>query len=355
MAFKKYSSIILVNVIVFLFFCVILEAFLRMINLGYGSAPLLDDPVYHHVYTKNYSFTVHDPEGEYGGHIAYYGNNGFRVNDKKIGYAKGNKGKVNSLCAVIGDSFVVGAQVPWEETFIGRLNDYQNEVEYLNYGSTSYAPSLYYLILKNKVLTSTPMPDKVIVLLYSNDLGDDEKYLSEAVFDENNELVGINGGKPDRFISLLRKSYLIRLVRKTQLTFQYLLFSNKKTLTVKIGKYLESSPKITGSRSEPYLLKMKDLCRQKGVSFYLTAVPSKYKCLTNDRAYVSFGDRVKSWSALHNINFIDLESNFLAKTEEEKEELFFDLDIHFTSKGHQVTAEILGEYFDKNHMIVHAN
>jgi len=40
---------------------VIVEIMLRILGIGYGNAPLINDPVFHHIHPKSYSFKSHDP------------------------------------------------------------------------------------------------------------------------------------------------------------------------------------------------------------------------------------------------------------------------------------------------------
>ena len=46
-----------------LFVLLISEILFRMLDIGYGNAPLEQSKEYHHAHPKNYSFLMHQPKG----------------------------------------------------------------------------------------------------------------------------------------------------------------------------------------------------------------------------------------------------------------------------------------------------
>ena len=54
---------------------IVMEIILRILNIGFGNAPLESHEIFHHVHPSNYRFISHTPTGEYGGHEIYYDQN----------------------------------------------------------------------------------------------------------------------------------------------------------------------------------------------------------------------------------------------------------------------------------------
>lgn len=191
---------------------IIAEIILRVIGLGYGNAPLIRSSVYHHVHPSNYEFFMHDPyNNEYGGFNVYYDDLGFRVNNKASKTIKLSTEK-NSII-FLGDSFTEGNQVPYDQTFVALVGLKQH-VSFINMGVSGYSP------LINKLLVENILPKfkgkTVILQAFSNDPREDDLLLDKAIF-ENDRLTKIDGGKDNIFINFARKSYFLRLLRKSQL------------------------------------------------------------------------------------------------------------------------------------------
>ena len=55
---------------------VFFEVVLRVLDIGYGNAPLVSNSKLHHSHPVDYKFRSHNPTNEYGGHIVYYDENG---------------------------------------------------------------------------------------------------------------------------------------------------------------------------------------------------------------------------------------------------------------------------------------
>lgn len=88
---------------------------------------------------------------------------------------------------VLGDSPVIGIEVPGEDTFPNRLEQLLNEnkpggYEVLNAGMQGYSPILYYLFLKEKGLQLDP--DMVLVNISVTDATDDYDHAKRAEFDD---------------------------------------------------------------------------------------------------------------------------------------------------------------------------
>lgn len=338
----KIVKLILGNLVVLIVLLGLVEIGLRVLGIGYGSNPHIRHPIYHHVNPPNYYFTVHDPIGEeFGGHSVYYNTEGRRINPQHIE----SQGKEKTI-AFLGDSFVKAAEVPFQKSFFGILQKKLSNIEFINYGVSSYSPVLYYLQTKNIILKNQPLPDQAFILLYSNDVLDDSLYLNNAKYNDLGKLIAIDGGKSNIFVQVLRKSYLIRLMRRMQLKLKFILEKRKNQSNDNrvIGGYLEQVPSFTGSPSAIYTKKTIELLEDEGIETWLMVVPSKYAHYNKDFLGEELSEQVQEWAKKYQFNFINLHLPFEKSTLVLDEKLFYKVDVHFNEKGHQLVADIIRPY-----------
>lgn len=335
--FPRIIHIIGVNILVFLGFFILTEIILRIMGIGYGSAPHNPDPIYHHVNPKSYEFTVHDPNNEFGGHNVYYDQFGHRYNPIKN---RTEKSKTRWL--FLGDSFTASTATKYEDSFVGIIEMKNQNVQVINFGTSSYSPVLYYLLIKNEILSWQNFPSLICIQLYSNDIRDDKNYLKQANFNDDGELIGIDGRKSNWYIQLLRKSYFIRLIRKSQLTLQFLMQDHSGENVNIVGNYVEDMPRLKNTFSEYYLIEISKLLKTSNIKFILTAIPSKYQCVKkNFKGTIIFSDQVKNWSKENNIEFVDATKAFKEHVLSEKPLPFYKNDIHLNELGNELMANEL--------------
>lgn len=311
----------------------IIEILFRVFDIGYGNAPLERSKFYHHAHPKNYSFMIHQPKGEYGGHKIFYDEKGYRVsnsNDSSFLY-KDNK---NSI-VFIGDSYTEANQVPYEDTFVKKVSNYFN-INELNLGVSSYSPLIYLLQTKREIINLES--NLVVLQIFRNDFSDDAKYLKKAIY-KKEQLIRIDGGNRNNFISLMRKSYLLRFLRKSQLLIKELL---KKDIS-NIKK--ESLIFYNDSVSDEYLKKTSDLINEIKIQLnkankelFVFMIPSKglsqiQECCEKDTVY----KRLKHEMEKRDIIFLDISEYFSRYPKQI--DLFFPIDIHLTTMGHDVLSK----------------
>jgi hypothetical protein len=339
----KLLKILLGNLLVLSILLIVVEIVLQIANIGgYGSAPLNPDPVLHHVHPSDYQFISYSSVGDFDPIEISYDEDGLirapYLKDKK-------REEFRDAIVFMGDSFVESNQAEYDSSFVGRLQAQYPDIEMLNYGVSSYSPALYYLLVKHKIADLSPLPSKVFIMLYSNDVRDDENYLADAVFDESNDLIAIDGGTPGWFISTMRRSHLFRLLRKAQVTIKFMLREkNKEEEKSVVGDYLEENPDWEGTQSAEYMLKTARLLDAKNINLYLTVVPSKYNHFFHDYTHTEFSDKVGEWAAGNGISFIDLKEPFRNWRSQHDGSLFFNKDIHFNNTGHDIVAGTIAAY-----------
>lgn len=334
MAFDVTKRIIFPIILLILstiFTLTIAELSLRALRIGYGNAPLELHSIFHHVHPEEYRFVSHTPTGEYGGHETYYDAERLVANPS-LTHAENE----NSTCRVafLGDSFTEAGQVAFDNSFIGILQR-ESDCTIKNYGMSSYSP-IFYLLQWQKIVKEFN-PSLVVVQLYSNDISSDKAYMEIARTDKSGNVIAIPGHEGGWITSQLRKSYLMRFLRKVQLQLQWMYGNKGKDKDIVAGM-VEENPDISKLSADIIISLAKEV-QDSGASFILTVVPSKYRIVKNitDNQEPQFSDKWKLWAQNNNITFMDLSKPF-EKQAENGFHLFFESDIHFNENGHIVVA-----------------
>lgn len=314
------------------------ELVLRILNIGYGSAPLEPNDVFHHVHPANYRFVVHTPTSEYGGHEIYYDSERLVANP---GRYSTNKKYYDCRIAFLGDSFTEAGQVAYKDSFVGLLENNSN-CEVKNYGVSSYSP-IFYLLQWRKIVLKFK-PTLVVTQLYSNDISSDFEYELKAVRDNDNRVVAIPGPKSSWFKSVLREFYLVRFLRKLQLQLQWVVenYNNDENI---VSGTIEENPDIS-KLSANLIATLAEEVKESGSDFVLFAVPSKYRIFNNDiKEYKpQYSDKWKLIAKKNEIKFIDLVDSF-KKNSKNGAKPFFETDIHFNERGHYIVASAISKEY----------
>jgi hypothetical protein len=329
--------------------CLLVEITLRILGKGYGSAPMLSDPILHHVNPKNYEFVVHDPAGEYGGHTVHYDDQGFVTSRPSSAAVAHGTGSVR--IAMMGDSFVAGTHIPYAQSFYGLLEpELAKDVVMRNFGVSSYSPALY--TLQWRLLVEPFRPTHLFVLLYNNDIRDDADYTSHGVRGSDGQLQAVPG-PGNTLTAILRHSYLVRLVRKVQLQIRWWLEHRNEPKGQVAGGFIEENPDITPVTTA-YMEQLVRAARAIGCDVTLMAVPSRERALQGYSQAAGEPEHAAKWAAWaqqRSIRFIDLVPAF-RNAARAGAKLFFEKDVHMNAAGHRVTAEAIRaarpDLFDQN-------
>ena len=323
------NRIILYNTLIFLILLFILEITFRILGFGYENAPLENDNYLHHKNPTNYSFKCYTPSKEYGGHNIYLDSIGRRTNKNKQINSK------NEELWFFGDSFTAAFQVDWQNSFVGIL-DSITEYNAKNFAVSSYSPLLYYLQLKLH-LQNKQKPKKIFIQLYSNDVQGDKMYTKNSNF-ENNTPIACIGENPNYLIRYLRKFYIMRVLRKAQVTLKYIFSKRKKEL--RINEHVEfANESNPNSQFYKNILRIKTLLDEQKIEYYFYTIPSKYACISGDWQSINFATSMNIYFETNNIPFIDLNAAF--KSHSQNVNLFYNEDIHCNENGNALIANVL--------------
>ena len=135
--------------------------------------------VYKYTFKKNSEFVArYDYKYSLKDYSISTNNLGFR--DKNIRTLKKNK----TYSIVIGDSFVEGVALNYDDTLVASLNkqlskNEYNKFEFLNAGVSSYSPYIYRKKIENILQTNNWLNVNSVIILYDkSDVGDNTAYLN---------------------------------------------------------------------------------------------------------------------------------------------------------------------------------
>jgi lysophospholipase L1-like esterase len=315
---------------------VVAEIVLRVFDIGYGTAPLESDPVLHHVHPRSYEFRVHQVSGEYGGHLVRYDEQG-RTCDPD--HPAVDASRAAYRVAFLGDSYVEATQVPYADSFVGRLQAGAPNAALRNYGVSSYSPLFYLVQWRTEIAAFHPT--HVFVMIFSNDVDSDADMIGRAVRDDNGDIMAIPGPGGGKLVRLLRKLYVVRLVRRAELQVRWWLLHNPHEKAYVVGGYVEENPDISALTSSLVKTLAREVA-QSGARFVLLAVPSRYRLAHPDEEYdePQHAKKWQAWARANGIEFVDLVESF-RESQESGAPPFLSVDGHFNATGHALVAEAI--------------
>ena len=183
--------------------------------------------------------------------------------------------------------------------------------------------------------------------LFHNDILSDEEYLGQAKLDADGNPVAIPGPSDDWLIKQLRISYVLRILRKSQLTIEWMLAHSGEEKNV-VGGFVETNPDISEFSASIMELMNQEVIRS-GAEFAFFVIPSKYRLYDQNRDYagLEFADKWKAWATDNGINFIDFVKPFRDQVSI-GDRPFFERDIHFNENGHAIAAMSILRFIEQH-------
>lgn len=322
----------------------VLEVGLRFLGPPPASAPLIPDPVLDHVHLRDFTFKAYSPDDQFQPVTVYWDAGGLVADpDKKHA---GDAAPRPRTIALVGDSFVEAGQVPYAASFAGILNQQAApDTSFLNWGVSSYSPMIYLPLWRTKIRGSRPA--HVFLLLYENDVNDDDVYATKAELGPDGLPAKVPGSPESAVLALLRRSSLFRTLRFAFIKIQAGIRAKTDPTVANAGRYQEVSPDISPLTSR-LIFGLKKEVEATGARFTILAVPSRRADILGDppdgpRPFIA---RVAAWCGENNIDYLDLERPFFEfRQKEGPGKLFFSNDIHFTPEAHRIVAEVIANKY----------
>ena len=328
----------------------------------------VSSPIYHHKILPNI-----DKKEKWGGKIEkklYTNSIGFR--DKEIRQVeKVNTNKKRIL--LVGDSFIEGVGLNYENTISGLLDEYLNDkYEVLNSGVGSYSPSIYYKKTKYYIDEGYKF-DQALIFLDMSDIFD-ELFIK---FNSNGDILTFEETKKRSIHKKLFYS-LGRILRDNSTIFRFFYMLSDRTEIIKnyIKLKFKTSEELNKNffktsrdevmfyrmthidrgfwtydadkfnevtkgleQSEKYLLKLFDLLNANNIKSTLVIYPWPTQ--------IFYGDNYneKHWKDFAKANNIDFLSTYDVFKSDDKRKFIFDNfiygDIHWNVKGTKIIFDEL--------------
>ena len=169
----KYFLKILLIIFISFFLFLIIDYYFGKIFIDKYLQSIKDDPIYHKKQRVRHDFFHHTLAPNIDYKKTGWGPKIYRLCTDEWGlkYKCNTKSKNTYKLAIIGDSFVEGIGIPYEETFAGIIN-LKTIPEIANLGVSSYSPKIYYSKLKYFIDKGFKF-NHVIIFVDVSDLIDD--------------------------------------------------------------------------------------------------------------------------------------------------------------------------------------
>ena len=318
----------------------ICEVAARLLHLGAGHSPSVGHEIYHHWHPSNDSFVAWSSPNEFGGFDNHF-------NAQGLSQKEDLPDNPEKSFVFLGDSFTAALEVEESNRYVTRVGE-KLGVNTVNLGCTSFSPVLESLVWRE--FSKRLDPQAVVLQLFINDIGDDQKYLSMGKTDEAGVAVAVPGSRVSPWVKLGRKSHFVRALRRVYLTLQLTTEMEERSATPWEGNtwapYFTKPVPDTYSKRElavttNHILRIKELVERKGAKFYLMVVPDRGALFEKlpDHHHRFFQD----FAASKGIDFIDLYTAFERHGEGPKA-LYFETNIHTNARGHELIAETVAAH-----------
>jgi hypothetical protein len=258
----------------------------------------------------------------------------------------------------MGDSFVEGIGLPYEQTFIGILaaGDKAKEYEVYNAGVTSYSPKLYYLKTKYLLEASAFEFDELYVFVDISDIQDEIIYEAfDPGDDPLNPAVDTSSGKGNAFYKVELESYLqnFSLIGRVVLVLKNHLFS-KADAPLQDFYYVQRDQWVYDDTvwdrwgrkgldlAGQGMKQLVDICDAQKIKVTIVVYPwpSTIKEGRVDTRHTAYW---RNFALQHNTGFVDINPTFLGMgtADEVIGNYFIDGDCHFNWDGHRIIADKL--------------
>lgn len=322
-------------------------------------------PYYHHGFRPNVSSTTRWGPYEYAIHTNSLG---FLDSAPREVPLESDKRRI----LVIGDSFVEGIGLPWEQGFVAELERRLGpEIEVLNAGGVSYCPMIYELKVRYLIEEVGLRFDQLVVFIDISDIQDEVNY--QSFVPHLPSLADRVGARAHAFLSAnsLTTYAVEELLRKKRggvstaidpskmvsadIEFYYQdleAYKDGGQEVVEIGRWewtfskplLEAWGRKGLRLAEEDMSELVDLCKAHGIGVVVCVYPSPAQIIARDLNSI----QVQTWRHFtkeKQVGFMNLFPKFIGeevgRAREVYREYFIEGDVHWNPAGHRLVAEEL--------------
>lgn len=260
---------------------------------------------------------------------------------------------------VLGDSFTLGYF--FEDTLAAQLERRLNSqsqarhYEVVNCASPSHSPLLYYLRLKNQLVTL--QPDELILNIDPTDVFDDYwRYRPRCQFAPDGDPVAVSGSVrwTRRILEwALGRSYLARAVWAFRSTLNLPRGGRDVPADAKIFAYYSTLPVESPSWQKEVgfclenISRILNFCREQGIVATVTMVPHEQQLRPDARGRLwnrEFDRRVERLCRDAGVSFYS-PAEGLARAINAGQTLYRENDMHFTVEGERLWSGLLADFY----------
>jgi lysophospholipase L1-like esterase len=333
--------------------------------------PNIKNTHYHHDFDANYCGTLTWGTKSY---IIHTNSLGFK--DKSNRTVKLNNNKYRIL--FIGDSFAEGVGFPYDETFVGLIDQQLNNLDYevLNAGVSSYSPKLYYFKIKYLIEKVGLKFDELYVYFDISDVQDEIEYESFQPSDSY-ILASVNRlnfllkrysftcNVAIREIIKIKRELLLKNLgavsipqpknaERKKVTSNQILWENQRDYLEHRGTwtYDENTRKKWGGKGCSLAIdnmdKLYRLCQQHNIKLTIAVYPWPGEILRNNINSIN----ISLWKEFCNkrgITFLNCYPYFINGGQPSNivEKYYISGDIHFNLEGNKLMAQAWLDHFAK--------
>lgn len=360
---------ILKSIIIIIFMVIIIDIFINLI---------LPEKIKKRVgTTKNYSLKSERFHHEIASNInlpEFWGDNKYQVITNEFGLRVGEKFKLynnKENIGFMGDSFVYGSGINFNEHFINNLIKVNDKYNFINLGYVSYSPSIYYKKLKFLIEEKKIKFSSIYLFIDTSDIQDEGVFYRE---DLNGNIV--RKWNSDKQIRVRNFKYIFKNYLK-QNSFIFKFYENVYVKTVHEGPAeclknkdqilnfidyldyerfgyghdikLQSKNWVNEGRLKiiHYLDKIKNLMDENNINLNLVYYPSAIDVLKGNRDIDNnyLYKFLKNWSESNFVNLVDTSKNFMIETNTilNYRNNFILCDAHWNENGHKIISDFILE------------
>ena len=325
--------------------------------------------------TKNYSLKSEKFHHEISNNIdlpEFWGDTKYQVITNKYGMRTGKNYKIdkNKLSiGFMGDSFVYGSGINYDDHFISNLLNNNKSYNFLNLAYVSYSPSIYYKKLKYFINEKKLKFHSIYLFVDTSDIQDESvfyredkngnivrkwnsdeenarrnfKYIFKNYFKQNSFIfkfyeIFSTGNAHNRSLNCLKNKNKISNFKN---------YLDYERFSYGFDKKIQEKPWVNEGKEKVffYLSKINDFLVSQNISLVLVYYPSAIEILEETNLYNSEHYKLlKDWSDKNQIKFIDTinKFNLLNSGLKNYKENHILCDAHWNKNGHNIIAnEIL--------------
>ena len=369
---KKTLNLIKITFII-LFLIILFDLFINILipekikkKIGITRNYSLKSKLFHHEIAPNIDLYEHWGSKKYKVRTNSYSMRVLGGVEDKIDFKKENVG-------FIGDSFVYGSGINYENPFINLLNNNFDNYNFLNLGYVSYSPSIYLKRIEYYINERDIKFKKIFLFVDVSDIQDEGIFYRE---DENGNIVRkwLNDdevkNKFDRFKIknyLQQNSFIFKIsqffqpstpdkgiacLKKKENITNYIAYLDYERFSYGIDKNIQNKRwfKEGASKVIKYLDQIKELSKLNEFELVVVYYPSAVEVLKESNFVESMHYKLlNEWSFLNKVKFIDT-SNEFNQSElglNNYKENFIECDVHWNKNGHEIIAKYIKNFLNE--------